>query len=244
MNSLKTAIVTGAGKGMGAAIARELKTRGYNLVLMSRTEEQVMKLARKLDATGLARFSYRTRRPAGELVGITLENFGRIDAVVNSTGHCPKGDLLELTDEDWHSGLDLVLLNVIRMARLVTPVMQKQGSGAIVNISTFAAYEPSPVYPVSSAIRAALGSFTKLFADRYAAENIRMNNILPGCIDSQEFDESVIKYDPHEKKGNGWRNRQNRGVPGVSGIRLHHRAEYPGGRRPDPLSLSQTGKET
>lgn len=200
MNSLKTAIVTGAGKGMGAAIAVELKSRGYNLVMMSRTEEQVMKLARKLDAAGIAG-SVTEPGDLRKLVGTALEKFGRIDAVVNSTGHCPKGDLLELTDENWHSGLDLVLLNVIRMARLVTPVMQKQGTGAIVNISTFAAYEPSPVYPVSSAIRAALGSFTKLFADRYAAENIRMNNILPGCIDSQEFDESVIEAIPMKRRG-------------------------------------------
>jgi NAD(P)-dependent dehydrogenase (short-subunit alcohol dehydrogenase family) len=200
MNSQKTAIVTGAGKGMGAAIAGELKTRGYNLVLMSRTEERVMKLARKLDAAGIAG-SVTEPRDLLKLVDKTLEKFGRIDAVVNSTGHCPKGELLELTDENWHSGLELVLLNVIRMARLVTPVMLKQGAGAIVNISTFAAYEPSPVYPVSSAIRAALGSFTKLFADRYAAENIRMNNILPGCIDSQEFDESVIAAIPMKRRG-------------------------------------------
>lgn len=200
MNSRKTAIVTGAGKGMGAAIAGELKNRGYNLVLMSRTEEQVMQLARKLDAAGLAG-SVTEPRDLQKLVDTSLEKFGRIDAVINSTGHCAKGELLELTDEDWHSGLDLVLLNVIRMARLVTPVMQKQGEGAIVNISTFAAYEPSPVYPVSSAIRAALGSFTKLFADRYAAENIRMNNILPGCIDSQEFDKTVIEAIPMKRRG-------------------------------------------
>lgn len=200
MNNVKTAIVTGAGRGMGAAIAVELKSRGYNLVMMSRTEEQVMKLARKLDAAAIAG-SVTEPGDLRKLVDTALEKFGRIDAVVNSTGHCPKGDLLELSDENWHSGLDLVLLNVIRMARLVTPVMRKQGSGAIVNISTFAAYEPSPVYPVSSAIRAALGSFSKLFADRYAAENIRMNNILPGCIDSQEFDESVIEAIPMKRRG-------------------------------------------
>ncbi len=200
MNSTKTAIVTGAGKGMGAAIARELKTRGYKLVLMSRTEDQIKKLARELDATGLAGSVTET----GDLqkaVEAALREYGRIDAVVNSTGHCAKGELLDLTDENWHSGLDLVLLNVIRMARLVTPVMVKQGGGAIVNISTFAAYEPSPVYPVSSAIRAALGSFTKLFADRYAADNIRMNNILPGCIDSQEFSQSVIESIPMKRRG-------------------------------------------
>ena len=85
---------------------------------------------------------------------------------------------------DLHLGLDLVLLNCVRTARLVTPIMQRQGGGAIVNISTFAAFEPEPGFPVSSSLRAALASFCKLFADRYAAEKIRMNNVLPGFIDS------------------------------------------------------------
>ncbi len=200
MNSIKTAIVTGSGRGMGAAIARELKARGYKLALMSRTEDQINKLARELDAIGLVG-SVTDTRDLQQVVETALREYGRIDAVVNSTGHCAKGELLDLTDENWHSGLDLVLLNVIRMARLVTPVMVKQGGGAIVNISTFAAYEPSPVYPVSSAIRAALGSFTKLYADRYAAENVRMNNILPGYIDSQEFSESALKSIPMKRRG-------------------------------------------
>lgn len=200
MNSRKTAIVTGAGKGMGAAIARELKARGYNLVLMSRTEGHVTRLAGELAVTGVAGSVTET----GDLqktVDTAMEKYGRIDAVVNSTGHCAKGELLALTDEDWHSGLDLVMLNVIRITRLVTPVMLEQGGGAIVNISTFAAYEPSPDFPVSSAVRAALGSFTKLFADRYAADNIRMNNILPGYINSYEIDKSVIEAIPMKRRG-------------------------------------------
>ncbi len=106
--------------------------------------------------------------------------YGRIDGVVNSTGHPPSGEILELTDEEWHGALDLVLLNVVRMARLVTPAMLRHGGGAIVNVSTFSAFEPSPAFPLSSALRAALAGFTKLYADRYAAEGVRMNNLLPG----------------------------------------------------------------
>ena len=200
MNSIKTAIVTGAGKGMGAAVARELKSRGYKLVLMSRTEDQIQKLARELDATGIAG-SVTEPADLQKLVDTAINKYGRIDAVINSTGHCLKGDLLEISDEDWHSSLDLALLNVIRLARLVTPIMQAQGEGTIVNISTFAAYEPSPDFPVSSAVRAALGSFTKLFADRYAADNIRMNNILPGYINSYEVDQSVVETIPMKRGG-------------------------------------------
>ena len=118
------------------------------------------------------------------LVTACRERYGRIDAVVNHTGHPPKGALLEVPDRDWHAGLDMLLLNVVRICRLVTPVMAAQGGGAIVNVSTFAAFEPEPAYPVSAALRAALGSFTKLYADQYAKAGIRMNNVLPGFIDS------------------------------------------------------------
>ena len=75
-------------------------------------------------------------------------------------------------------------MNVVRSTRLVTPIMQKQKSGVIINISTFATFEPDPVFPTSGVFRAGLASFTKLFADKYAEDNIRMNNILPGFIDS------------------------------------------------------------
>ena len=80
--------------------------------------------------------------------------------------------------------MDVYFLNVVRPTRLVTPIMQRQRGGVIINISTFAAFEPDPVFPTSGVFRAGLAAFTKLFADKYAAENIRMNNVLPGFIDS------------------------------------------------------------
>ncbi len=113
-----------------------------------------------------------------------MARWGRIDVVVNSAGHGPKGDLLSISDEDWHKGMEYYLMNVIRPTRMVTPIMQAQGGGAILNISTFAAFEPDPLFPTSGVFRAGLASFTKLFGDKYAADNIRMNNILPGFIDS------------------------------------------------------------
>ena len=113
-----------------------------------------------------------------------MTRWGRIDALVNSAAHGPRAPVLELTDEQWHTGMDVYFLNVVRPTRLVTPIMQSQGRGAIVNISTFAAFEPDPVFPTSGVFRAGLAAFTKLYADRYAADNIRMNNVLPGFIDS------------------------------------------------------------
>ena len=113
-----------------------------------------------------------------------MQRWGRIDAVVNSAGHGPKGGLLAMTDEDWQLGMEYYLLNVVRMARLVTPVMQRQGSGAFVNVSTYAVFEPEAAFPTSGVFRAGLAAFTKLWADQYAAEGLRMNNVLPGFISS------------------------------------------------------------
>ena len=130
-------------------------------------------------------------RDLKRLVDQTMDKWGRVDVLVNSAGHGPRAPVLELTDEDWHTGMDVYFMNVVRPTRLVTPIMQKQKSGAIINISTFAAFEPDPVFPTSGVFRAGLAAFTKLFADKYAADNIRMNNVLPGFIDSlperQEF---------------------------------------------------------
>ena len=178
----KVAIVTAAGRGMGAACARELYLAGYRLALMS-PSGSAEEVARQLDGISV-RGSVTRSEDLELLVQATLDRWGRIDAVVNNTGHPPKGDLLEIEDADWHAGLDLVVLNVVRMARLVTPSMERTGGGAIVNVSTFGAVEPSPDFPISSSLRAALSGFTKLYARRYAKAGIRMNNVLPGFIDS------------------------------------------------------------
>ncbi len=178
----RAAIVTASGRGIGAAVARRLAADGYRLALMSPSGASAA-LATELGGFGLTG-SVTEVGDLEALVAATMERYGRVDAVLNHTGHPPKGPLLEISDEDWHRGLDLVMLNVVRMARLVTPIMVAQGSGAIVNISTFAVFEPSPVFPVSAALRAALAAFTKLYADEYAAAGIRMNNLLPGYTDS------------------------------------------------------------
>ncbi|AWM86409.1 SDR family oxidoreductase [Microvirga sp. 17 mud 1-3] len=176
------AIVTAASKGMGAAIARELHSRGYRLALLARSDD----LQAVAQETGALAVQGSVTEPADldRLVKETLDRYGRIDAVVNHTGHPPKGDLLAIPDADWHLGLDVVLMNVVRMARLVTPVMEKAGKGTFVNVSSFAAYEPDADFPVSAALRTALAAFTKLYAERYAKAGIRMNNVLPGFIDS------------------------------------------------------------
>ena len=107
--------------------------------------------------------------------------------------------LLDILDADWHLGLDMLILNVVRMARLVTPIFIKQGGGAIVNISTFSAFEPNLNFPVSSTLRSGLASFTKLYADRYAEFGIRMNNVLPGYVDNYPISEANIAKIPMKR---------------------------------------------
>lgn len=199
MSTNRVAIITAAGKGMGAACARELANRGYHIVLMSPSGSAVA-MAKTLSGVGL-NGSVTDPSDLSALVSLAMDTYGRVDAVVNNTGHPAKGPLLELTDEDWLAGVDLMLLSVIRMARLVMPMMKTQGGGAIVNISTFAAFEPSERFPISATIRAALGSFTKLFADTHAADNIRMNSVLPGFINSFPEDADTLRAIPMGRYG-------------------------------------------
>lgn len=180
--SEKVAIITAGGSGMGAAVARKLAQEGYGVAILS-SSGKGEKLAHELGGIG-ATGSNQSNEDIGQLVSACQRRWGRVDVLVNSAGHGPRAPVLELTDEDWHSGLEVYFLSAVRPTRLVTPIMQSQKSGVIINISTFAAFEPDPVFPTSGVFRAGLASFAKLFADRYAGDNIRMNNILPGFIDS------------------------------------------------------------
>ena len=182
MAGSKVAVITAAGSGMGAAAARKLAEDGYNVAILS-SSGRGEALAKELGGVGVTG-SNRSVDDLSSLVGLAMDNWGRIDVLVNSAGHGPKGPILDISDEDWSLGMETYLLNVVRPARLVTPVMRKQQSGAIINISTYAAFEPEASFPTSGVFRAGLAAFTKLFADQYAADNIRMNNVLPGFIDS------------------------------------------------------------
>ncbi|MFY4260838.1 SDR family oxidoreductase [Achromobacter xylosoxidans] len=182
MSTDKVAIITAGGSGMGAAAARKLAADGYRVAILSSSGKGEA-LAAELGGLGVTG-SNRSPEDLARLVDATLQQWGRVDAVVNSAGHGPKGPLLEISDDDWHLGMEFYLLNVVRIARLVAPVMKQQKTGAIVNISTYATFEPEALFPTSGVFRAGLAAFTKVFADEYAAHNVRMNNVLPGFIDS------------------------------------------------------------
>ena len=178
----KVALVTAGGSGMGADAARRLAADGFTVAILSSSGKGEA-LAAELGGAGVTG-SNRDPDALKALIDLAMNRWGRIDALVNSAGHGPKGAVLDIQDEDWHTAMEVYLLNCVRPARLVTPIMAAAGGGAIVNISTFAVFEPDPLFPTSGVFRAGLASFTKLFADAHAAANVRMNNVLPGFIDS------------------------------------------------------------
>ena len=195
----KVAIITAGGSGMGAAAARRLAADGFKVAVLSSSGKGEA-LAEELGGIGVTG-SNQSAEDLERLVDRTMERWGRIDALVNSAGHGPRKPLLELTDEDWHKGIEVYFLNVVRAVRLVTPVMVRQKGGSIINISTAWAFEPSPMFPTSAVARAGLASFTKLFADQYAPDNVRMNNVLPGWIDSLPATEERRKGVPMGRYG-------------------------------------------
>ncbi len=195
----KVAVVTAGGSGMGAAAARRLAKDGFKVAILSSSGKGET-LARELSGFGVTG-SNQSADDLGRLVDGAMKQWGRIDVLVNSAGHGPRAPIVEITDAQWHQGLDVYLLNVVRPTRLVAPIMQAQKSGSIVNISTAWAFEPSPMFPTSAVFRAGLAAYTKLFADAYAADNVRMNNVLPGWIDSLPATEERRKSVPMGRYG-------------------------------------------
>ncbi len=173
---------------MGAAAARKLAADGYHVAILSSSGKGEA-LAKELGGIGVTG-SNLINEDVQRLVDSAMQQWGRIDALVNSAGHGPRAPILDITDEDWYKGLEVYFLSAVRAIRLITPIMVAQGSGAIVNISTSWVTQPTALFPTSTAFRASLGAFTKIFSDDYAAKGVRINNVLPGWIDSlPEVDE-------------------------------------------------------
>ena len=184
----KTAIITAASQGIGEACARKLTALDYNLILMSRSKK-IKSLADELGCISI-QGSVTENNDLKEVVQLAVDTFGGLNSVVNNTGHAPKGDLLKITDHEWYASIDILLMNVIRISRFIVPAMKENG-GSIVNISAFGAENPSLDFPTSSVVRSALTSYTKLFSRRHGQYNIRMNNLLPGFVDSYSVTDEI-----------------------------------------------------
>ena len=199
MASTRVAIVTAGGSGMGADAARRLAADGFEIGILSSSGKGEA-IANELGGVGLTG-SNQSNDDIQRLVDQVMAKWGRVDVLVNSAGHGPRAPILDISDEDWHTGMDVYLMCVVRPTRIIAPIMQQQQSGSIINISTFAAFEPDPVFPTSGVFRAALAAYTKLFSDACAADNVRMNNVLPGFIDSLPEKEEFRKRIPMGRYG-------------------------------------------
>ena len=196
---MKTALITAGGSGMGAAAAEALAAEGYKVGILSSSGKGEA-LAKRLGGVGITG-SNQSIADLQRLVDAAMTAWGRIDVLVNSAGHGPRAPILEISDEDWHTGIDVYFLNVVRPTRLVTPIMQAQGAGTIINISTAWAFEPIDMFPTSAVARAGLAAFTKVFSDTYAKDNVRINNILPGWIDSLPKTDARAAMVPMQRYG-------------------------------------------
>lgn len=199
MTAEKVAIITAGGSGMGAAAAKRLAQDGFKVAILS-SSGKGQKLAEELGGLGVTG-SNQSNADIQQLVDLAVARWGHVDVLVNSGGHGPRAPILEITDEQWHTGMDVYLMNVIRPTRIVAPLMIARKKGAIVNISTAWTFEPSPMFPTSAVFRAGLASFAKIFADQYAASNLRMNNVLPGWIDSLPPTEERRQSVPMQRYG-------------------------------------------
>ncbi len=182
MTGERVALVSAGGSGMGAAAARRFAADGYRVGVLSSSGKGEA-LAIELGGFGVTGSNGSTD-DLSRLVDGAMERWGRIDVLVNSAGHGPRAPIIDITDEQWQAGMEVYFFSAVRPIRLVTPIMQAQKHGVIVNISTTWVTEPTPMFPTSAAFRAALATFTKIYSSTYAADGIRINNVLPGWIDS------------------------------------------------------------
>jgi NAD(P)-dependent dehydrogenase (short-subunit alcohol dehydrogenase family) len=193
------AIVTAASKGIGAACARELAARGWKVALLARSDA-VRAVAEELGGVAV-QSDVTDTKSLDALVGEALAEWGRIDGAVINSGHAKRAPLLEITDEEWATGFELLFMTTVRLVNRLAPEMIKRGKGSIVTVSTAWAQAPNLRYPVSSPMRAGLGAYVKLASDELASKGVRVNALLPGFIDSQNHDAALIETVPMKRVG-------------------------------------------
>lgn len=177
----RVAMVAAASKGLGRAIAASLAAEGCRLSICSRSAGPIEEAARGIGGETLAvACDVTSSEDLERWVAATRERFGRVDILVTNTGGPPAAPFMSLTEEQWRSGIDSTLMNVIRLCRSVIPSMQQQRWGRIVHLTSFVAKQPTELLTVSSTLRAGLSSLTKTLADQVAADGITVNAVLPG----------------------------------------------------------------
>jgi 3-oxoacyl-[acyl-carrier protein] reductase len=183
--SNKVAIVTGASRGIGRAVALKLGEEGAAVMLAARDETLLQEVRTRLEAQGAtaAWLSLDLSQPgAPELLAKkAIEAFGGIDIVVNNAGATRRGNFLELSEEDWRNGFALKFFGAVRLLRAAWPSL-KERKGSVVNIAGVGGRTPGPQFAIGGSVNAAMLSFTKALADQGVADGVQVNAINPGAV--------------------------------------------------------------
>jgi 3-oxoacyl-[acyl-carrier protein] reductase len=181
----KIALVTGASRGIGLAIAQRLAGEGMAVAVAARDEARLHTLAEQVEAGGGKVLVHATdlSRPdaPAAFAAAVLERFGRIDLVVNNAGATKRGDFLELTEQDWTDGFGLKFFAAVRLCRAAWPYLAGRG-GSIVNIAGVGGRTGSAEFTIGGSVNAAMLNLTKCLADRGVRDGVRVNAINPGSI--------------------------------------------------------------
>ena len=189
----KTAVVCGAGKGLGYAAALELAREGADVVVVARTQKDILDAAERIrsssgsQALGVA--ADVSESGADEkVIGEAVKKFGAVDILVNNAGGPPAGDFDSHDDDAWSRAVELNLMSTVRFCRAALPYMRRNKWGRIINITSISVKQPIGGLILSNAVRAAVVGMAKTLADELAGEGVLVNNVCPGFI---ETDRSV-----------------------------------------------------
>ena len=186
----KSAIVTGASRGIGRAIALRLARQGARTVLSARDPDALAQAVEEIRAAGgtAAFLPLDLRQPAapGELAAFAATTFSGIDIVVNNAGATPRGEFEDLSDEDWIDGFALKFFGAVRLTRAAWPHL-KAAAGSVIHIAGSGGRTPGRQFAVGGSVNAALLSFTKALAETGIRDGVQVNAINPGTIRTGRF---------------------------------------------------------
>ena len=192
--SNQVAIVTGASRGIGRAIAETLSAEGMKVVLVARSRAELETLAASLPTASFVHaLDLRKPESAEQVVAETIQHFGRLDLLVNNAGATRRGDFLTLTDGEWQDGFDLKFFGAMRLSRAAWPYLQS-AEGRIVNIIGVGGRNGSAEFTIGGSVNAALMNLTKALADRGVREGVRVNAVNPGSIATERLQTRIKSY--------------------------------------------------
>ena len=193
----RVALVTGASKGIGRAIALELAEAGADLVINARGSAALDAVAADIRARGrqveAVPADVATEGGARLVVERAVARFGRVDVLVNNAGKGSPKRLLDLTEEDWHASFELNFMAAVRLSLARVPLMRTHGGGRIVNISSRVGRQPDPYFAPYAAAKAALINFTKSLANAFSKDGVLANCVVPGLVRTEAVEEAARK---------------------------------------------------